>query len=215
MIMERKIKSAEIVFNYLYLRDNAVEKSDLIIGFGHFDMNIPIQCGELYGSGFGDKILFTGGIGGGSADLKRPEAVEFKSEVLSKYDFILEKNIIVEANSTNTGENILFSEKVLKGINDQFSFTNGIQSIIAVASPYRQRRVCLTLRKLFPDIKIYNSPSETNFNKEIELFASKNQDFIELVQGEMERIIVYPNKGFIDYEVIPEKIMDAYKDCKA
>jgi uncharacterized SAM-binding protein YcdF (DUF218 family) len=212
--MERKIKNTEKILNYLYLRDEIIQKSDLIIGFGHFDMNIPRQCGDLFKNGYGKAILLTGGVGGGSADLKEPEAIEFKKEVINKYDFITEKDIIIETSSTNTGENILFSEKVLKSINKEFSFNSGIKSVIAVASPYRQRRVYLTMKKLFPNVKVYNSPSETNFYDEIKLFQSKNQNLVELIYGELERLILYPQKGFIEEEIIPQEIIEAFNEYK-
>lgn len=208
------INNAKLIFDFLNIRDDTICQSDLIIGFGHFDMKIPVHCGRLYSKGLSKKILFTGGVGAGSADLKQPEAIEFKQELLRKCSNIPDEDIITEEKSTNTGENIIFSEKVLLSLDHGFCFQNGIKRIIAVASPYRQRRVYLALRKLYPDLKIYNAPPQSTFEEELSLFAGKGQNLIEQVVGELEKLIVYPEKGFIIKEIIPREIMNAYEIVK-
>jgi hypothetical protein len=199
------LRNARPIFHYLYLQDSQIEKSDLIIGFGHFSLKIPEQCAKLYLKGLSDKLLFTGGRGAGSADFNEAEAIEF-SKVIEKTVPGIAGNIIIESGSTNTGENISFSETILKNLDPNFCLENGIQNVIAVASPYRQRRVYLTLKKSFPHLKIFNLPPNTTFEDEINLFHTKNEDFIQLLLGELERIMFYPQKGFIEQVNIPAEI---------
>ena len=68
------LELARPIFDYLYLQNLKVDKSDLIIGFGHFDLKIPKQCAALYHKGLAKKILFTGGRGAGSADFREAES---------------------------------------------------------------------------------------------------------------------------------------------
>ena len=48
--------------------------------------------------------------------------------------------IFVENESTNTGENIRFSAEVLKLIDNQFCFENGIKSVIAVCFAVKTKK---------------------------------------------------------------------------
>jgi hypothetical protein len=195
MVDGKVLSEAEALFQYLYKKDLTIEKCDLIIGFGHFDMKIPRKCAQLYEQGMGRKVLFTGGRGAGSADLIKPEAVEFKHEVLSNCKAVPADDIIIEDQSTNTGENIVFSQKILCSLNPNFTFERGIDKVIAVASPYRQRRVYLCFKKAYPHLLILNCPPETDFQQELKLFKDKNEDLVNHLVGEIERLILYPNKG--------------------
>ncbi len=214
MVNGKVLSEAETLFQYLYKKDLIIEKCDLIIGFGHFDMKIPRKCAQLYEQGMSRKVLFTGGRGAGSADLKKPEAVEFKLEVLRNCEAVPADGIIIEDQSTNTGENIAFSQKVLYSLNPHFTFERGIHKVIAVASPYRQRRVYLCLKKAYPHLIILNCPPESDFQQELKLFKEKNEDLVNHLIGEIERLILYPKKGFIEYERIPDDIYKIYFKLK-
>lgn len=214
MYTDKILNKAELIYSYLNLRNDKIEKSDIIVGFGHFDMKIPQRCAELYKQDLSKKILFTGGRGAGTADLKNPEAIEFEKEIENNALNIPKEDIIIESESTQTGENISFSNTILKNLNSKFCFEHGIKRIIAVASPYRQKRVYLAMKKSYPNIKVFNAPPNTTFDGEIKLFKSKNEDFIKLLLGELERIKVYPEKGFIEYEEVPNEVELAYHDLK-
>jgi len=211
MYSEETIRNAKNIFDYLNTRDKKLNKADIIIGFGHFDMKIPRYCGQLYMGGYATKILFTGGKGAGSADLQVAEGMAFKKELKKAYAEIPENCIIVESESANTSENIQYSENMLKTIDPDFCFQNGIHTAIAVACAYRQKRVWLCMKKLYPAIVVLNEPPYTTFEEEEALFCSKNQDLISLLRGELERIQTYPEKGFIAEENIPVDVMTAYR----
>jgi uncharacterized SAM-binding protein YcdF (DUF218 family) len=207
-------EAAKEVFDYSCLRDMACGKADLIIGFGHFDMNIPRQCARLYLGGYAKRILFTGGRGAGSADLEQAESITFKNVLLKEFSDIPEHDVLVENESTNTGENIRYSAALLRETDNGFCFENGISNVIAVASPYRQRRVFRTVQKVYPNIRIYNMPPETTFEKEVRIFEEKGENFIQLLLGEVERIICYPKKGYMQFDEIPKEIMELYHILK-
>ncbi|MBI5689523.1 MAG: hypothetical protein HZC55_05450 [Verrucomicrobia bacterium] len=48
--------------------------ADAILGFGMFDLRLPVFCGELHRRGLAPRLIFTGGIGAGTGNLGRPEA---------------------------------------------------------------------------------------------------------------------------------------------
>ncbi len=199
--------SGQAIFNFLYVKDKP-EPADLIIGFGHFDMKIPDTCTMHYQRGLAPRILFTGGIGAGSADLIMPEAKAFLERTRKSGPFIPEEAVFLEDKSTNTSENIVFSEKVLANAKPPLHFGKEIKRIILVANAYRQLRVMLTMKKHFPDVKLINCPPETTYEKQKLMYQLKFQNFDDLLIGEVDRIKNYPDKGWIDKIDIPPIILD-------
>ena len=198
------------LFHYLALRDQP-RNADVIIGFGHFDMNIPRQCCDLYLKGYGKKIIYTGGVGAGSADFKNAEAVEFLNYSKAHFPQIPAEDIIIEGRSTNTGENIRFSMTKMREFSPGFNFESGIRSAILVATPARQLRVFLTVKMYLENIALFNLPPETSYHENDELFTGKGENFSSQLTGEILRIIEYPAKGFCTKVEIPEVVMEAYQ----
>jgi uncharacterized SAM-binding protein YcdF (DUF218 family) len=210
---EKITEKAHDLFRFLYLKDE-LKRVDAIIGFGHFDLKIPHTCGSLYTQGFAPNIIFTGGIGAGSADLNKPEASVFKEELQNHFPPIPEENIFVENKSTNTGENIEFTTEKLQKEWPETNFSSGINSLIIVANAARQRRVWLTWRKQFPNMPVLNYPPETTFDEEFKLFKSKGRDLIKLMIGEMQRIIDYPYEAYTILDNIPKHVYKSYRYLK-
>ena len=129
------------IYNFLSPSDS-VSKADLIIGFGHFDMRIVDHCAQLFEKKFAPNIIFSGGVGAGSADFTNPEAIEFRNYLHEKYPNIPLSNVLIESNSTNTGENVRFTIEILK----KKGLLNGVKRVILVATPTRQLRVLLTAK---------------------------------------------------------------------
>jgi uncharacterized SAM-binding protein YcdF (DUF218 family) len=204
---------AEMLFRWLYVKD-APRRADLIIGFGHFDMEIPRQCGRLYEAGYASRILLTGGVGAGTADLGMPEGLAFRKLLRQEFPDIPDAHIVVESASTNTSENVTFSEKALRTADAGFCFGNGIKSVLAVASPYRQKRVVLTMKKLYPDIEVISTPPTSTFVAQRALFAMKQQELVPLLVGEVERLEKYAQLGWIAEEPLPPEIKAAYAALK-
>jgi hypothetical protein len=201
------------IFQFLNKKDPR-QKADMIIGFGHFDMNIPKRCCELYLDGMGSKIIFTGGVGAGSADFKNAEAIEFFQYARRFFPQIPQEDILIEDQSTNTGENIRFSIQLIKERLPEFNFENGINSAILVATPARQLRVYLTVKMYLKEILLINLPPETTLDDNIALFDQKNECFVNQLTGEIDRLLIYPQKGLCETIEIPEKILDLYRKTK-
>ena len=197
------------LFRYLAMRDEELHESDLIIGFGHFDPKIPRRCCELYTRGLAPRVLFTGGVGAGTADLGRCEADFFLAVATAQADHIPKSAFIVENRSTNTGENIRMSSAVLGALDPPLRFGREIRSVILVASAYRQRRAMLTARLHLEGVDIQNAPPLTDYAKERALFADKDQMLDELMVGEVTRIRTYPAEGFTLATEIPEQVLVA------
>lgn len=210
-----RLAAARAVFAYLSLRSADIPPCDAAIGFGHFDLRIPRTCGALHQSGLARGIVFTGGIGSGTADLGQPEALAFLAELRRSHPRIPPETVVTESASTNTSENIAFTARQLAAERPDFCFERGIRSAILVASPYRQRRVWLTCRKHLPGLSLFNAPPESDFDEELRLFSGKGQDLTALLAGEIERIVTYAEKGYLVAEAVPERIKTAAQCLRA
>jgi uncharacterized SAM-binding protein YcdF (DUF218 family) len=199
----------QTLFNWLALRDPLpASPAHVVIGFGHFDLAIPRQCAELVRRGAALRIIFTGGIGAGTADLGQPEADAFAAELAKKHADLARKALI-ENRSTNTGDNIRFTRELLQSLDPPLPFGKAIRSVLLVATPCRQRRVWLTWQKVVPEVTAWNVPPPTTYDSLRSLYATKGEDIRVQLVGEYERIRDYPARGWIAEDQIPPKIHEA------
>jgi hypothetical protein len=205
---------ARALFDYLYLSSPVIRSADVIIGFGHFDLGIPRRCGDLYTQGDAKRIIFTGGIGSGTADLNQPEAHAFLQELCRCFPDIPSEAVILEDASTNTSENIQYTKEKLEREFPNFTFGREIQSAILVANAYRQRRVWLTCRKQLPMLTFINVPPNTTFERECHFFTDKGFALPELLLGEIERLERYAEAGYIVAEPLPDAVYQRYVELK-
>ena len=177
----------------------------MIVGFGHFDQRIARRCGELWREGVAPRVLFTGGVGAGSAGLTEPEAQVFAATLRRGLPEFPEDALLLESASTNTGENVRRSVVLAKAAH----WSLGTAAL--VASPYRQRRVALTWRQQGPGAgsTFFNAPPTTTLREEIALFAAQGEDLIAHLPGEVDRLTAYAERGWIPPEPIPLDVAEA------
>jgi hypothetical protein len=208
--LNEQIRDAgKAVFEYLAVHDPVSVRADLIIGFGHFDPAIPRRCSELFVAGVASRILFTGGVGAGSADLDMPEARFFRETARAHYPQIPDSAFLLEQSSTNTGENVTFSLAMLAAHEPLLRPGHELRSAVIVANPYRQRRVWLTCRKQMGDVGLHNAPPVSSFEQQAELFRAKGQDITGLLVGEVERLVRYGELGYMIACLPPPEIEKA------
>jgi uncharacterized SAM-binding protein YcdF (DUF218 family) len=112
--------------------------------------------------------------------------------------------ILIENRSTNTGENILFSRQLLDA--------NGLmpQKFIVVQKPYMERRSYATFKKQWPDKELQVTSPQLSFaaypTEEISL-----EHVINIMVGDLQRIKLYPEKGYQIYQEIPQAVWEAYE----
>ena len=201
---------ARALFDYLCLRDREMVRADAVIGFGHFDMKIPRRCRELYRAGRAPLIVLSGGMGAGTADLGQPEARAFLDEIRA-LGGVPDCDILFEDRSTNTGENVEATTRLLEENGRPFGVENGIRTALTVANAYRQRRVDLTCRLHHPGVRWVNAPPTTSFEEEVAMYRGKGQDLVPLLAGEIQRLLDYPSRGFCLSAEIPPEVIAAHQ----
>ncbi|HYK56616.1 MAG TPA: YdcF family protein, partial [Flavisolibacter sp.] len=93
--------------------NHSLQPSDCILVLGSHDTRVAERGAELYLQGWAPLLVFSGGLG----RLTKEEWSETEAELFAK--IAIEKGvppdaILIENRSTNTGENILFTQQLLK-----------------------------------------------------------------------------------------------------
>src|ERR1700690_2337021 len=106
--MEQVDKYAKIIWEYMLMHQK-LEKVDMIFALGCNDLRVANRAAELYIENLAPIIICSGGNGWDSRLLK-PEADIFSERIISLG--VPKEKIILEQNSKNTGENILFTKDI-------------------------------------------------------------------------------------------------------
>jgi len=202
MINAETLELAKKVWDYHHL-NHTVEKADCILVLGSHDLRVAERGAELFLQGLAPILIFSGGLGNLTKGVWDEAEADKFAAIAIKMGVPLEK-IIIENKSTNTGENILFTKKLLseKGLN--------FQSFIVVQKPYMERRTYATFMKQWPEKNIIVTSPQITFDDyptaEIPL-----ENVINIMIGDLQRIKLYPEKGFQIYQEIPEEVWTAYE----
>jgi uncharacterized SAM-binding protein YcdF (DUF218 family) len=208
MNIENKIdKLAKIIWNYLLIRQK-LQKADIVLVFSSIDLRVAGYAAELYKRKWAPLILFSGGLQRRkdllASNWEKTEAEKF-AEVAIKKGVPKEKTIL-EKRALNSGENILFSYELLKKKKIKFD------KVILVQKPYMARRAMATFLQQWPDKKtklIITAPnipfSDYASNKKIK------ENFINIMVGDLQRIMIYPKVGYQIEQKVPLKVINAYQ----
>ncbi len=206
MIKTEAISLAKKIWDYHHVNQSLV-KSDCILALGSHDTRVAERAAELYLEGWAPLLIFSGGLGRLTDSLwTESEADLFAKIAIQKG--VPEKNILIENRSTNTGENIQFTKQLLseKGLD--------LQTFILVQKPYMERRSFATFAKNWPEKSFVVTSPQIAFEdyptEEISL-----QKVIHIMVGDLQRIKIYPEKGFQIYQEIPADVWDAYEKLVA
>jgi uncharacterized SAM-binding protein YcdF (DUF218 family) len=201
MVTEEIIMLSKKLWNYHQMND-VLQKSDCIFVLGSHDVRVAERAAELYLQQWAPIVIFSGGLGRLTDGLwNETEADKFARIALEKG--VPKHAVFVENQSTNTGENILFTQQLLKEKNLD------PQSFIVVQKPYMERRSYATFKKHWPDKKLIVTSPQISFDQyptdEIPL-----ERVINIMVGDLQRIKLYAEKGFQVYQEIPDDVWKAY-----
>ncbi len=189
-----------------HLMHQALEKADCILTLGSHDLRVAAHAADLYREGWAGFLIFSGGLGRLTEGMwERPEAKVFAEVAIEKG--VPKERIFVENKSTNTGENLRFTEQLMKEKGLDF------QKFIVVQKPYMERRAYATFKKHFPDKTcIISSPRLDYDSYCIPTDPEINHErVVHLIVGDLQRIKVYAEKGFQIPQEIPEEVWEAYE----
>lgn len=184
-----------------------LRKADAIFALGSNDVRVAERAAELFNQGYAPYLIFSGNVGILTKDrFSKPEAEVFAD--IARSMGVPEECILLESRSTNTGENILFTKSLLaeKGLD--------VKSLLLVQKPYMERRAYATFMQRWPGIELLVTSPQISFDE----YPTSDLPIdlvVNLMVGDLQRIKLYPEKGYQIPQEIPEDVWSAFEELVA
>jgi uncharacterized SAM-binding protein YcdF (DUF218 family) len=196
----------EKVWHYHQL-NHSLAKSDVIVVLCSHDTVVAERGAQLFLDGWAPLLVFSGGLGVITRHLwQDPEAERFARIAIGMG--VPQDRILTETRSTNTGENVLFTRRLLadRGIDPE--------SLILVQKPYMERRAFATFKKVWPGKRIAVTSPRVSLDEYLQRYSNETltpDDVISIMVGDLQRIREYPARGFQIPQEIPDDVWEAYE----
>ena len=184
-----------LIWNALVRRDTLPEHADLILIGGCGDLGLSERAAEIYHAGVAPKIVISG----------YQSQFTFTTEASLLANRCIElgvpiKDIVLEEQASNTGENIRFSAALI----------GEVQSVILVHKPYMSLRFLATAEAQWPAPQptFYTTCQDIGFEEYSKLFGLGIT--VHRVLGDMKRMNSYVENGYQTQQHIPAETWAAY-----
>ena len=198
---ETRDRLARTVWDYHHV-NHRLEKSDAVLCLGSHDLRVAERAAGLVLEGWAPLAVFSGGRGRLTEEWAETEAERFSRIALEMG--VPPEKVLTEPRATHSGENLKYTRELLeeKGIHPR--------QVLLVQKPYMERRAYATFAKQWPGVKcIVTSPPipfEAYPTEEIPL-----DEVISIMVGDLQRIRLYPEKGFQIPQEISNEVWSAYE----
>jgi uncharacterized SAM-binding protein YcdF (DUF218 family) len=202
MMHQTVIALGKRLWDYLHL-EHPLAKADCILALGSHDITVAQHAAQLWLQGWAPLLLCSGGLGRITQHIwNKPEADIFAERAHALG--VPQEHILIENKSTNTGENIQFTRALLaeRGMT--------LTTIIVVNKPSMGRRTLATMQQQWPEVHAIITAPSTAYEQYTH-DDTKLQELLNIMVGDLQRIQVYPERGFQKAQVIPSQVLDAYQ----
>jgi len=203
---EDQWRQAKLIWDY-HRMHHEVRLADVAIGLGSHDLGVAAFAAELYRAGLFPALVFTGGNSPTTAArFPRGEAVHFREHAIELG--VPDSAILLEPYAGNTGQNIALSRDVLAAA--------GVTpaTVMLVSKPYMERRSFATARKVWPEVEVFCASEPLEFDDYLKSIGD-DKLVIDMLVGDLQRVIEYPRLGFAIEQDVPEDVRAAYESLLA
>ncbi|ARO98092.1 hypothetical protein K08M3_11480 [Vibrio alginolyticus] len=200
----RLYRHIETLWDYMQLK-HELKPADCLFVMCSNDVRVAEHAAKLYHQKLAPLIVFSGGEGRFTDGLFEKSEAETFAEI-AKLSGVPSEAILLETKSTNSGENVRFTEQRLKEEGKQCS------SFILVQKPFMERRAIATFEKQWqsPYTQLQVSSAALPF------FEYINEDMplmmvLEALMEDFSRVKSYPEKGFQTEQNIPQQVESSYQ----
>jgi uncharacterized SAM-binding protein YcdF (DUF218 family) len=198
---------AEKLWHYHHV-DHALQEADAILVLCSHDKSVAERGAQLFLEGWAPLLIFSGGLGAITRAMwTEPEADQFAR--IARNLGVPGERILVENQSTNTGENVSFTKRLLA------ERDLDPEKFILVQKPYMERRSYATFRKVWPEKQVIVTSPQASFDEYLRMYSNpvlSPNDVISIMVGDLQRIRLYPQMGFQIHQDIPDEIWAAYEE---
>jgi uncharacterized SAM-binding protein YcdF (DUF218 family) len=192
---------ARVVWDYHHV-GHTLEKADCIIVLGSHDTRVAERGAEVFLGGWAPLLVFSGHLGTLTSGMWARSEAEVFADVAVRLGVPRER-ILLEARSTNTGENVDFSRQLLAERHVS------PRKAIAVQKPYMERRTLATFRQRWPELEVVVTSPQIAFD-DYAAGGIRRDDVIDIMVGDLQRLIVYGRKGWSAPQDVPAGVLEAY-----
>ena len=175
------------------------------------DTSVAEYAAQLFLDAWAPLLIFSGGAGAITQRLfTEAEADRFAAIAIDVG--VPADRIIVENRSTNTGENVQFTRALLA------TRAIDVRTFILVQKPYMERRTFATFRKVWPEPGVCVTSPRVSLDQYLTRYTNEAlsaDDVISIMVGDLQRIHLYPGKGFQIPQPIPEDVWIAFRELVA
>ncbi|HLM58041.1 MAG TPA: YdcF family protein [Pyrinomonadaceae bacterium] len=204
------LRLAQKLWDYHRL-NHRLKRSDALLVLCSHDVAVAERGAALWLEGWAPLLIFSGGLGAITSRMwSEPEADQFAA--VARRMGVPAESIMVENRSTNTGENVIFTRRLLaeRGLDPQ--------SFILVQKPYMERRAYATFRQFWPGKEAVVTSPQATLEEYLEKYTNPGLtkgDVVSIMVGDLQRIKLYPARGFQVAQEIPEDVWAAYEGLVA
>jgi len=198
---------AQKLWDYHQLHHQLAPADAILVLCSH-DTSVAECAAKLFLDGWAPLMIFSGGLGTITRHLWREaEADQFAAIAVGMG--VPREHILIENRSTNTGENVEFTKRLLaeKQLDPQ--------RFILVQKPYMERRSYATFKQRWPDKAVVVTSPRVSFDDYVTAYSNKaltSDDVVGIMVGDLQRIRVYATKGYQIAQEIPDDVWQAFEE---
>ncbi|GAB3022021.1 YdcF family protein [Spirosoma pulveris] len=187
--------------------NHQLKKADAILVLCSHDTRVAERGAELFLEGWAPLLIFSGGLGVITRFIWTEPEAELFARIAQDMGVPADR-ILIENQSANTGENVSFTRQLLAERHlDPETF-------IVVQKPYMERRSFATFRQVWPEKQVIVTSPQDSFDDYLSKYTNPEltpDDIVSIMVGDLQRIKIYPDKGFQIPQDIPEDVWAAYE----
>jgi uncharacterized SAM-binding protein YcdF (DUF218 family) len=198
----RIMSCADALWRFHNIAVDQPSAADLVIGLGSYFLGVADRAAELILQGTAPRVLFCGGEGNWTRGRwAQSEAERFRDRALALG--VPSAAILVETTSSNIGANFFNARRFLEaaGLSPH--------KLIVVTKPNTTRRAQLTQAIVWPDVQVEYCAPSVHWTEQLAGDMTVDDIICEMV-GDLQRILIYPDRGFQARELVPDEILECY-----
>ena len=199
---------ARVIWGYLHLGHQPIP-ADMIVALGTNDIRVAEFAADLYHRGFGQTVMFTGGIAHVTDLLAtgwdRSEAEVFAEAAIARG--VPGDRILLETEATNTAANIRLGRRAVEA--------RGLKprNIVLAVKPFMQRRTMACMAVEWPEMPASVASPRMTLD---EYFTDDltPERVIHIMMGDLQRVWVYAQKQWQAPQRLTPEVLAAYDALK-